>query len=139
MSKKFVAILIFFISNTLVSEAAQIIDTFHDFSTNQFNWSLSQSESRDNSVYEFHIPESHELSRNFTLGYPDIQFDTTDENLKKQNLFLYNFQDTEAYRFLPKDLIPYLGVRMNYSVSESFGFFNDITTKNIFYGFHYRY
>ena len=109
----------------------------YDFSSPVYVW--NNRPSIETEIPEFSLPETHQPSRVFSLAYPDIKMTDSDEKLKKQNLYLYDFQETEAYRVLPKDLVPYLGIRMNYSVTEKFGFFNDITPKNVFYGFQYHY
>jgi len=77
-------------------------------------------------------------SGQFNFDYPEIPDSPLNDYISEKNQ-PYSFQNSRVYKLIPKDLVPYLGLRMKYNVTSRFGLVNDITPKNIFYGLTYTY
>ncbi len=75
----------------------------------------------------------------FSVSYPQLPDATFLENKKTVSTFLDNWQKFSESTYVPKDLIPYLGIRMNYNITNRFSLFNDITTQSVVYGFQLKY
>lgn len=103
---------------------------------NQFNSvSLFDSIVKDNALkFETASIESGKLY----FDYPDNMNMPQSEDMAEKSQ-PYAFQGLHVYKLIPKDLMPYLGLRMRYNITTNFGLINDITTKNIFYGLTYSY
>ncbi len=74
----------------------------------------------------------------FSVSYPQFPETESFSDKREVSTFWDNWQ-SNANRFIPKDLIPYIGIRMNYKLSTRFSLFNDITMQSIVYGFRYNY
>jgi len=107
------------------------INRDHPFSLRDLTQSKNAS-----SVIKFKAKNS---ASTFSVSYPQIQEYESFSDKRDVSTFLDNWQQFNDNHFIPKDLIPYVGIRMNYKLSTQFSFFNDITMQSIVYGFRYNY
>lgn len=101
-----------------------------------FSLSNTTKEKSPTSVIQFKAKDSSSI---FSVSYPDIPEIDRGYEKKEVSTFLDNWQELTDNRYIPKDLIPYVGIRMNYKISKNFSLFNDITMQNLVYGFRYKY
>jgi hypothetical protein len=74
----------------------------------------------------------------FDFDYPDNLDDPVNDYISDINQSV-TFQNSRIYKMIPKDLMPYLGLRVKYNFTPRIGVVNDITPHTIFYGLTYMY
>ncbi len=107
---------------------------------------------QDNYTYDYVVLDRLDKDKplNFTSNTDSFRagalyFDYPDDQDNPANLYFrdiaqaYPYQNSRLYKMIPKDLMPYLGLRVKYNLTDRVALINDITPNNIVYSLTYMY